>query len=1236
MLESLRLLDEAYSSSLKLQRHSLDAANAHERAVHLERENKLLRSELAALRAHPHPDAGSNTQNGALQLQQLTLSLRRLSDKLTLAEDALHERTVQLAHATGEAARAKLAEEGAYELSARTRGREEAGKLRELALEGKVRASEEAVKMSDLVLNEYADLVRAMDIKAGIRGDKFHSSSATLVGGNGDAALLADRLAEGKMGLQRLLSEFSAESEKLHTELLKTQAELAASEAKRDAEHKYTEECRIQLAQAQFELHRLKMDDNAAAKMVSRYMKFSQKSTDTLQSALFTLKTRHAATLETLSAELAHHASQSHIAHQQVDKLRDALDELGGELAKEAFGRRREVAQRIRMLGREEKLSVALERWVLRAEEALQRGETDPRLEKMIESARGLLDETLGGAGEESQGTLARLILAQSAVEALEVELEIETARRIDLERILVLKKSSADEAAVETNVHELYSKPPVQLEDHEHLVHAQTTPKPLPKPPPSPPSPDPASLQTSSSQPPPSDLSKETEQLAFLESQTITQPSPSLVVIDVDGDTSDLSLNDSQEGLCDQSESEPAIAPPANTSSHIHVDNDADVDDTMTATPGETPSLQALPSSFPTQPDPMHTSSSTDSPLPPTEDANATSPLRSPLYGPPHCTLNTASTNPPSMNASAFEDDLPTPEESKPGSSETDDHLPSPDLSFLDRGARDRTTPSEYPVSDVASAPPEPSVCQSRLVEPDMGLEKLNSSTLDEFSGGGVIGEEATLSDTGALLIPPPLIISSEHASSLAPHYDTPPEADNRDTRTGTEPSHPSGHTTSPSTPDVGLIGPDIEAAASSVQPQTEISPIPDAQDPAISKPTDEPTQRPPSPAASSLLPILTSPPLTFSKPAYLDIPKPPPHPLLSELAETQHRYDVLQRAFRDCHLALESLSIPSAGGGAAPPDVLRTALQRLNDYTEDARVELEIRIADEALVARGYETLLSVPGALPSPSPSSYSSHSSASQASPYPLSVHDDLDDHGPTRADIEQQIQAFVSGTDPGVAKALRGLTRKLEDVQHDIAALKRAVHEEATAPPLPPPSAPATTGTNAAGGWASWIRSPASPASHPASSSERPTFGNVMTTPRLRHSPSLNFGSVRRPGVELSAGSDPFASLGLRVPMPSYSSTSVGYAPPLLPQQEPRTRTVSTMYMLGLGGRRPSGPLGRVAPSSSPTPSPRKSTIAASMPMGLGLGGGIRGKVQQGDGETDTDAGDSDEDDTDVE
>jgi hypothetical protein len=277
------LKDEAHNSSIKLQRHSLDTTNINDRLVQLEYENTILKSEIAVLRAHPHTDASSQAHPAVTQVQQLTLSLRRLSDKLSLTEESLLKRTKELAHATSDASKARLTAEGAYELAARTRGREEAGKVRETELEWKVKAAEEAVKMSDLVVKEYADLVRSLEAKAGMRTpahSRSDSSSSTIYDASAmestpaatGPAKLADSLAEGKLGLQRLLAEFSATTEKLQTELVHLHGELATSETKCEAERKNAELSRDELAKAQFELEKLKLDDNAAAKMVSRYM----------------------------------------------------------------------------------------------------------------------------------------------------------------------------------------------------------------------------------------------------------------------------------------------------------------------------------------------------------------------------------------------------------------------------------------------------------------------------------------------------------------------------------------------------------------------------------------------------------------------------------------------------------------------------------------------------------------------------------------------------------------------------------------------------------------------------------------------------------------------------------------------------------------------------------------------------------------------------------------------------
>ena len=279
----------------------------------------------------------------------------------------------------------------------------------------------------------------------------------------------------------------------------------------------------------------------------------------------------------------------------------------------------------------------------------------------------------------------------------------------------------------------------------------------------------------------------------------------------------------------------------------------------------------------------------------------------------------------------------------------------------------------------------------------------------------------------------------------------------------------------------------------------------------------------------------------------------------LLAELGKTKTRYDEIQRAFRDCHLALRELSqtlpaIPPSSS-SLPTSALQTILARLDDFKEDARVELEIRIADEERIARGYATLLAVPGAI-----------ASAEEAQ------------------EVERAVRAFVEGSsdDETVARARNRFARKREDLEHDVAALKRAVHElpqqtEAPSSPLPSPSPsplrPATPVVVAANS-SSWTSLAAglfasgSGSSRPASPS--PMFGAVVTSPRPRRTISSSSVAAEAPGPLVALQQQ------LRIPMPElhhhhHHQVQAGTWPSSVrPGSKARTR--SGMYMLGLGMR----------------------------------------------------------------
>lgn len=249
----------------------------------------------------------------------------------------------------------------------------------------------------------------------------------------------------------------------------------------------------------------------------------------------------------------------------------------------------------------------------------------------------------------------------------------------------------------------------------------------------------------------------------------------------------------------------------------------------------------------------------------------------------------------------------------------------------------------------------------------------------------------------------------------------------------------------------------------------------------------------------------------------------------LLEGLSSVKSRYDELQKAFRGCHTALKELTkslslIPQTD----TVGLVRITVQRLDDFNEDTRVELEIRCADEERVTQAFQTLLMVKGAIVSEE-----------------------------EMAHLEEKVIAFIEGTDKSVSRAIRQFSQKLDDLTHDIASIKAFIHDIPDNIPEPPKSS---------GTWSTFTSSllgqrlPSRPAS-PA-----PTFGSVMTTPRLRHPPSLP--QLRKSSTpELS---DPLAVLHLRIPIPTPIPTPS--SPPIPRPSSRQQRTVSGMHVLGFGHR----------------------------------------------------------------
>ena len=155
--------------------------------------------------------------------------------------------------------------------------------------------------MMDRAVGEYADLVRDLERRQSLPSSppplrpqqsqqdqppppppKESSSQTTAVGSHASDGKLADQdrsgtstleaLEERHAELHKLAEEFGGTSEALRVEICRLQGELEEARAELEAERNAGKEERVRLSDALTVLELLKHDDNAAAKMVSRYM----------------------------------------------------------------------------------------------------------------------------------------------------------------------------------------------------------------------------------------------------------------------------------------------------------------------------------------------------------------------------------------------------------------------------------------------------------------------------------------------------------------------------------------------------------------------------------------------------------------------------------------------------------------------------------------------------------------------------------------------------------------------------------------------------------------------------------------------------------------------------------------------------------------------------------------------------------------------------------------------------
>ena len=231
---------------------------------------------------------------------------------------------------------------------------------------------------------------------------------------------------------------------------------------------------------AQEERARALRDDGSAAKVVERYMIFTQKTHATVHLHLDNLRIRSTATQASLRGELNELRSQLEVEAKTSTTLREALDEMGEGFSREAAGRRREIALRLAMLAEEEKRERKLETWLDRVrkmrdgaegaviepdilESLLDEGVvavTEPAAESSSKrSWRGLMGR---GKGKDAPvidyaegSSIARVLLAEEMADTLNLDLQRETDRRLQLEheRVEWLAREATNGVAPELHV---------------------------------------------------------------------------------------------------------------------------------------------------------------------------------------------------------------------------------------------------------------------------------------------------------------------------------------------------------------------------------------------------------------------------------------------------------------------------------------------------------------------------------------------------------------------------------------------------------------------------------------------------------------------------------------------------------------------------------------------------------------------------------------------------------------
>lgn len=516
----------SHTSQIQLQGSRLETTILKDQNASLSSTLSALQAELDILRQHP---SAPLLKPDSTTLAELSLAHRRLSAKLDITEGSLSATKLELAAARQEISRLGREREGDRAAINEFR-RVEEEREEELVWErGERRKAEEQKKLryvpclsladgSDLALKEYSTLVHTLD-PAALPSDApapLILSSPSLNQDQSpdttphDPRESISNLLQGQQGVHRLVDDFVALMTAKEKEITRMSSRVDELELSLSSVTKQLEEETALRVECLEQRDQVLRDDLSASRVVERYMSFTQKTHATIHMHLDNLRARSTATQASLRKENMEYQARLALEVQRGARLRGAVEEMAEGLSRETAGRRREVALRLKMIAAEEKRERKVEIWldrVRRAREGAEGAVLEPdALEGLVDEGveavaedrmdvgrekrqawRGLLGRKRAAsfAAVDRESSVARVLLAEELVNTLVQDLQVETERRIDLEkqRVLLLAKEAASGEIVKEDGDDLL----VFDVDKEEEPAVETTPIPLPSPDPTP-----------------------------------------------------------------------------------------------------------------------------------------------------------------------------------------------------------------------------------------------------------------------------------------------------------------------------------------------------------------------------------------------------------------------------------------------------------------------------------------------------------------------------------------------------------------------------------------------------------------------------------------------------------------------------------------------------------------------------------------------------------------------------